>query len=205
MTELAAARYHHGNLRTALLDAAARKIETEGVDRLSLRELARELGVSHGAPAKHFADRHALLDALAARGLEQLGDELAAAAAPPADGFEAGLAALARGYVSFAAAHPALAALALTRRNIAAARPGPAAVGSRTLARAQRLVADAQASGEIAGDDPDRVALAVLALVYGLATMVANDMAGSADPGRLVHGTVQTLVAGLLPRSATEA
>jgi AcrR family transcriptional regulator len=197
----AAAHYHHGNLRSALLDAAARKIETDGVDRLSLRELARELGVSHGAPARHFADRHALLDALAARGREQLGDELAEAMAQPADGFEAGLAAFARGYVSFAAAHPALAVLALTRRDAdAAARPEPVAAAERTFGRAQRLVADAQASGEIVGDDPDRVALAVLALVHGLATMVANDMAGPGDPGYLITGTVQTLVSGLLPR-----
>ena len=49
--------YHHGNLRTALLDAAERTMRDRGVQDLSLRELARDVGVSHGAPRRHFADR----------------------------------------------------------------------------------------------------------------------------------------------------
>src|SRR5438128_1794302 len=59
------APYHHGNLRAELLSRAERKLETAGVTGLSLRELAREIGVSHGAPRQHFPDRQALLDALA--------------------------------------------------------------------------------------------------------------------------------------------
>ena len=55
--------YHHGNLRQALLDAAERTVRERGVEALSLRELAREVGVSHGAPRRHFPDRQALLDA----------------------------------------------------------------------------------------------------------------------------------------------
>ncbi|CAM5729343.1 hypothetical protein SALBM217S_04935 [Streptomyces griseoloalbus] len=55
--------YHHGNLRTELLDAAERSLRVHGVDRLSLRDLARDVGVSHAAPRRHFADRRALLAA----------------------------------------------------------------------------------------------------------------------------------------------
>ena len=64
--------YHHGNLRGALLDAAERTVRERGVQALSLRELAREIGVSHGAPRRHFPDRQALLDALAESGFERL-------------------------------------------------------------------------------------------------------------------------------------
>ncbi len=60
--------FHHGNLRTVLLDRAEMALRTKGVEELSLRELAREVGVSHGAPRSHFIDRKALLDALAERG-----------------------------------------------------------------------------------------------------------------------------------------
>src|ERR1700688_2340883 len=64
--------YHHGDLRAALLRAAAAEIERGGYENLSLRELAESLGVSRAAPYRHFADRRALLAALAAAGFDEL-------------------------------------------------------------------------------------------------------------------------------------
>ncbi len=72
--------YHHGNLRTALLAEAERTVRERGVQDLSLRELAREVGVSHGAPRRHFPDSQSLLNALAESGFLRLGRELQAAA-----------------------------------------------------------------------------------------------------------------------------
>ena len=66
------ATYHHGDLRSAMLTAAARLVEDEGVSGLSVREAARRAGVSHNAPYRHFPDRESLLAALAADGLAQL-------------------------------------------------------------------------------------------------------------------------------------
>ena len=66
------ATYHHGDLRAAMLAAAARLVEEEGVAGLSVREAARRAGVSHNAPYRHFPDRESLLEALAADGLGQL-------------------------------------------------------------------------------------------------------------------------------------
>ncbi|MDF1685880.1 MAG: AcrR family transcriptional regulator [Parvibaculaceae bacterium] len=60
--------YHHGNLRQTLLDRAAEIIAESSVEALSLRKLARDIGVSHGAPARHFKDKSALLNALAHEG-----------------------------------------------------------------------------------------------------------------------------------------
>ena len=60
--------YHHGNLRRALLDAALESIAAAGPAALSLRELARRVGVSHAAPAHHFGDKAGLLTALATEG-----------------------------------------------------------------------------------------------------------------------------------------
>jgi AcrR family transcriptional regulator len=67
-----AATYHHGNLRAALLAAAAEEVQAVGTAKLSLRELARRVGVSHAAPAHHFADKTGLFTALAAEGFELL-------------------------------------------------------------------------------------------------------------------------------------
>ena len=77
-----------------------------GVRQLSLRELAREVGVSHGAPRRHFADRQALLDALAEAGFERLGAELRGAVDGAGEDFEARLQATAAAYVRFATATP---------------------------------------------------------------------------------------------------
>jgi AcrR family transcriptional regulator len=90
--------YHHGTLRSAILEAAARMLEKEGVPALSVREAARRAGVSHNAPYRHFPDRDALLAALAAEGMTKLLKELG-----ERSGRE-----LAEAYVRFALARPQL-------------------------------------------------------------------------------------------------
>src|SRR5258708_36313663 len=100
--------YHHGNLRTALLKQAELTVRDRGVQDLSLRELARQLGVSHGAPRRHFSDRQALLDALAEAGFARLGAELRSAADDAGADFEPRLMATAAAYVRFATHDAAL-------------------------------------------------------------------------------------------------
>lgn len=90
--------YHHGSLRGAILEAAARMIEKDGVEGLSIREAARRAGVSHNAPYRHFPDRDALLAALAADGMAKLLKELGSRS-----GRE-----LAGSYVRFALSRPQL-------------------------------------------------------------------------------------------------
>lgn len=62
--------YHHGNLRRELMDAALRLVSEGGPDAFTVSEAAREAGVSSGAPYRHFADRRALLRAVAEEGHE---------------------------------------------------------------------------------------------------------------------------------------
>lgn len=64
--------YHHGNLRDALVEAAVEVVREGGPEALSLRELARRVGVSHAAAYRHFADREALVDVVAERALDAL-------------------------------------------------------------------------------------------------------------------------------------
>jgi AcrR family transcriptional regulator len=73
--------YHHGDLRAALLEAAGRALEAGGPEAVSLRDLAKGLGVSTAAPYRHFADRRALLSDVAARGFAQLAEDYARVAA----------------------------------------------------------------------------------------------------------------------------
>src|SRR6201993_1892243 len=90
--------YHHGDLRAAILTEAARLVAQRGADGVSLRELAREAGVSHAAPAHHFTDRRGLFTALAAQGFGLLATALAEARPRFLDAASA--------YVRFAIEHP---------------------------------------------------------------------------------------------------
>jgi AcrR family transcriptional regulator len=83
---------------------AAKLIEAEGVGALTLRELARRLGVSHAAPTSHFADKEALLVELAAQGFQELGDSLAAPTQSRSP--EAHLRDIGRAYIRFALRRP---------------------------------------------------------------------------------------------------
>jgi len=98
--------YHHGNLREALLERAAEVIATGGVEAVSLRALARDLGVSHAAPRRHFADRGALLVELAREGFRRSGEAMAAGAEQAGPDPVARYRALGRSYVQFAVEHP---------------------------------------------------------------------------------------------------
>jgi len=95
-------RYHHGDLRAALVDAAIAVIAERGVRDFSMAEASRRLGVTTAAPYRHFADRDELLAAVAARGLAVFAAMLSAAA-DAADTPAQRLAAMAGAYVRFAA------------------------------------------------------------------------------------------------------
>ncbi|AGZ46132.1 TetR/AcrR family transcriptional regulator [Actinoplanes friuliensis] len=94
--------YHHGDLRRALLAAAAEAITESGPAALSLRDLARRVGVSHAAPTHHFGDKKGLLTALATEGFERLSAALTETRAATGSFLELGVA-----YVRFATTHPA--------------------------------------------------------------------------------------------------
>src|SRR6478672_7819641 len=91
--------YHHGDLKAVILAKVATLVAERGADGISLRELAREAGVSHAAPAHHFTDRRGLFTALAAEGFTKLAAALESARPQFLDA--------AMAYVEFALHHPA--------------------------------------------------------------------------------------------------
>jgi AcrR family transcriptional regulator len=98
--------YHHGDLRAACLRAAMELLEEGGATALSLRAVARRAGVSPAAPYRHYADRDALISAVAAVGYRELAEQLAAAHPSPSTAADFG--AIAVAYVQFALQRPAL-------------------------------------------------------------------------------------------------
>jgi len=164
-SESPARAYHHGDLRTALVEAGLTALETTAIGDLSLRQLARDVGVSATAVYRHFPDKQALLGALAQAGLDQLGQaQQAAAAATSADDM---FAATGRAYVRWALDHPALFRLVFGQCH----RVGEAVFGENTAAH---LLRSQVASYSAADADTQRLMIQAWAVVHGLAMLMLD-------------------------------
>jgi AcrR family transcriptional regulator len=163
--------YHHGNLRQTLLEAAYRLVDLEGVDALSMRALARAVGVSSAAPFRHFPDRQALLTAVADRAAGELGRALDEAADGCADALTQ-FRAISVAYVRFAAEHPAL--FDLMHEQEAGAGRFLGQVGDERRLKLIALIIEGQNAGLIPEADPELIALTSEALTHGLARMIVD-------------------------------
>lgn len=196
---MCARSYHHGNLRAALLARAEETVRERGVQALSLRELARETGVSHGAPRRHFGDRQALLDALAEDGFVRLGRALNAAVQEAGADSTARIQALAGAYVRFATRHAALLELMYAGKHREGAESVYAAA-EEAFAVALQVIADAQESGELVSGAPESLAQVALATLHGLAAMANSGMLAADELETTVPEAVERLLSGLRPR-----
>lgn len=190
--------YHHGQLRAALLTAAERRLREHGEEQLSLRELAREIGVSHGAPRRHFPDRQGLLDALAEAGFERLDTQLRAAVAEAGEDFAPRLRATVAAYIRFATEDAALLELMFTSKH----RPGAdrvAAAAGPAFTLMHELIVQGQAAGELAAGDPERVGIVLFATMQGIATLINGDMVKPELLDGLVETAVEQFVRGARP------
>ena len=168
-------RYHHGNLRAALVKAAAAEIERCGYENLSLRELAELLGVSRAAPYRHFVDRRALLAAVAAYGFDRL-TAIYRKAIGNNDTAQARLAAAGREYLAFAAERTQLFRLMFVSNLLggsAASDPGLIKSAGEAYVFFEKLVAatlDHPDEGDIKA-----AAIAIMSASYGFALLRMND------------------------------
>jgi AcrR family transcriptional regulator len=191
--------YHHGDLRAALLASAERTLLEKGVAALSLRELARDAGVSHAAPGRHFKDKQALLDALALVGCERMAEALEAADVPDLP-LEPRLTALATAYLDFAISNPELVEVMYARKHGPDVSEELAAAVERTVGPFVRLMADAQERGEIVQGDPESITLMAAASLHGTAAFAANGTFPPEVALASVPDLVHHLLHGLKPR-----
>jgi AcrR family transcriptional regulator len=190
--------YHHGNLRTALLAQAERTARERGIQALSLRELAREIGVSHSAPRRHFPDRQALLDALAEAGFARLGDELRSAVEGAGDGFQARLQATASAYVRFATQDAALLELMFTGKH--GEQSGALhEAADRAFSVMLELIEQGQREGALERGPSERVGLVLFATIQGIAALVTGGMLDAGQLDELVSDAIAHFLRGSRP------
>ena len=181
--------YHHGNLRAALLGEAERTLRDRGIDALSLRDLARQAGVSHGAPRRHFTDRQALLDALAEAGFTRLADEVGAAIDDAGQDYQARLRAAATAYVRFATRDPAL--LELMFAAPSAESPGALhETPARLFTVVDDLVRQGQQAGQLPPGDPERLRLLLVATLQGIAALITSGLVRASQIDSLIADAV---------------
>lgn len=191
--------YHHGDLRNALLDAAASAARDVGAESLSMRDVARRVGVSHTAAYKHFADKDDLLRGLAVRAFGVLADDLKVAVGDSARSLED----IGAAYMRFAMEHAAVFRFMFQRSLcMPEGQYDPLEHAGRASQQVLRdHVALLQKSGVLGPGDVDEMALSVWSQVHGITTIVMETpvfkTASSEMAEGLVRQGVRSLVAGI--------
>lgn len=195
-------RYHHGDLKAAILASSEALLKRDGVAGLTLRAAAREAGVSHAAPKNHFGDLRGLLSELAAAGFRGLREQMLAGGAD-SESREARLHAAARSYVRFAAAHPALFLLMFRGERLDMAQPALREAADALLA-VLAGTPDAAAPPAVLSEDKALEMILAWSQVHGLAMLLID---GRLKPivGRLPPGAdEESLLAKLLAQPRSE-
>ncbi|HEV7163696.1 MAG TPA: TetR/AcrR family transcriptional regulator [Solirubrobacteraceae bacterium] len=187
------AAYHHGDLRSACVSAAMELLEESGERALSLRAVARRAGVSPAAPYRHYADREALVSAVAALGYRELAERLAAAHPSPSTPEQ--LTSVAVAYVQFALERPALFRLMFGEpcdRDNDERIAATAAVGFYLREIVGRVFPEA---------DTEAMATATWALVHGLAFLYLDGKLDASTPSAVadrvasaIHALLSTTI-----------
>jgi AcrR family transcriptional regulator len=194
--------YHHGALRSTLLDKVGRIIREQGVGIVSIREVARRARVSHAAPAHHFGNKSGLLTAFAVQGYERLADTIhatiAAAGATTPPGV---LAAMGRGYVKFAVDNPEHFRVMFPGEAIDQQDPAYIAASDRCFGPLIDIVRRAEREGYLS-EEPMLVAASAWSIVHGLAALWLSGRiqarTGVADSDAIAEDVTRLFVASVM-------
>ncbi|MEO0605686.1 MAG: TetR/AcrR family transcriptional regulator [Myxococcota bacterium] len=188
-----------GDLRADLLDAAVETIAEAGVAPLSLRAIARRLGVSHAAPKNHFSDKRALLQAIAIEGFERLGAESSASLEGATSAVDA-LQQSGRAYIAFALRNPGYFRVMWRNELLDNEDPSLVQAGRAVFGGLLTSVLAAQAEGWAEDHDPTDLATVAWAAVHGIAQLQLDGPLSEMvprDEDAVIEGVVGVLIDGL--------
>jgi AcrR family transcriptional regulator len=200
--------YHHGDLHDALLAAAERVLEREGLPGLTLRAVAREAGVSHAAPTHHFGDLSGLLSELAAIGFRRFNEAMAAAGKTDTHPLMKSLA-RAKAYVAYARACPGMYGLMFRTERLDMSRPSlheAATASFEGLASAVGAGRNEKLTGEVLTLDQAAAIARAWSLVHGFTTLLLDgrlqDILRRLPDGTGVDQLLDAMLRSTVPRPA---
>lgn len=185
--ENSAERYHHGDLRSALVEEGLKRLENGPAEALSLREVARNVGVSATAVYRHFPDKAALLRALTEVGGERIADAFRVAMAnakPGKDAFNA----MGRAYVRFALANPSLFRLMMSPAVRRGATGEPDSRGMQMLASSLNELS----GGKMSSEEQKIRRLQAWSVVHGLAMLMLDGLVPPDD--KIIDSVLETRI-----------
>ena len=192
--------YYDGDLRRALLDAANQAVSERGASAVSLRSVARSVGVSHAAPAHYFKDKTGLFTDLAAEGLDLLADMLTDPVALGSSDPVESLVAIGIAYVEFSREYPGYFDVMFRRDLIDVNDAGYAASGQRAITALTEAVNACQADGWGRGEEAWVLTDTVWAAMHGVASLAAYGVLGKPSSSQDIGG-----VAAAVTRALAEA
>lgn len=198
MTE-AKAPYHHGALRTALIDAASEVLRDTGPRGMTIREVAKRAGVSHAAPYRHFRDKDELAVAVVERGFSLLNDAMRKARDEAGDDVLQQFSASGEAYINFARSYPAyyramFSGELLSREDIA----GMEHTSEEALADIEGYVRACQDMGVLRKDDVKLQAIAIVSTIHGFLSLLNDGRIGHLLNGRTTVDQAQEFVIGAI-------
>lgn len=167
-------KYHHGDLRKALIKVSLDVIDKKGIDALNLRGLALLAGVSSGAPYHHFTDRSALLAAIAQEGFELLTAAMVSESERVVGDTSERLAALGRAYVMFATTHRGHFRVMFRGDTLSVTDAALSSSSDRAYQLLFEAIEACQAAGTAPPGDPRTLVLHAWSTVHGLATLCVD-------------------------------
>lgn len=192
--------YHHGDLRNALLNAAGRILSAEGIDGLSLRRVADEVGVSRTAPYRHFSNKEAVLAGLATAGFHQLRDAVNAATAPLGHDIRAMFFAGCRAYTDLGMAKPCLYRLMFGTTWTEGEHPELDDAATEAFQTLVNCIAQGQEAAYLKSENPLEQAFTVWASLHGFVHLWIDGRANrfnNSDVNDRVDRILATLLEGM--------
>ncbi|NJO55930.1 MAG: TetR/AcrR family transcriptional regulator [Rhodospirillales bacterium] len=190
-------KYHHGDLKEALIQAAYALVSQRGAENFSLADACRLAGVSTAAPYKHFRDRDEILEAVVTRGFDVLSDRSMAAVRTAGEGTLAGIVAMGEAYVRFAVDEQGLFRLMFGQHPVLKQSACVVSDGKRCFTQVIEQVALYCARNGVAGD-ADLIAIRLWTFVHGASALIIDGdyavVAPDLDVGAMIRDATPLLL-----------